>query len=104
MILARRDSRLVDAERDFLRGIAKELGYSRDFYEDILRTLMENKYITEEPLVFTEVSIAEKFLTDGVKLAAIDNNIAEKELSWLKEVADANNISPEQFSSIVTIK
>jgi hypothetical protein len=101
LILARRDRRLAQQEKEFIRIKARDLGFSKDFYEDVLKGLMANKYITEEPIVFSERAITESFLHDGLRLAYSDNDFDEQELAWLKQIAYANGIEEHLFEDIV---
>lgn len=100
VILAKKDNRLFENEKNIIRDVAKRFGFSKDFYEEILKSLLENKYIAESPIVFSNSSIAKLFLTDGFKLAASDNELCENELKWLKEIAKANNIVDDWFDEI----
>ncbi len=102
LILARKDNKLVDNEREIIRGVAKEFGFSRDFYEDTLRTLMSNKYIKDEPFKFSSRDVAEKFLNDGFKLALSDGSFENTELSWLKNFAHLNDIDEPRFQAILS--
>ncbi|MCE1189556.1 MAG: hypothetical protein LWX56_10475 [Ignavibacteria bacterium] len=101
LILARQDKKLASQEKDFIRGIAQRFGFSKDFYEDTLKYLMSNKYIVDEPIHFSEKSIAESFLNDGLELAMSDDDLDTKELAWLKKTAEANQINSEAFENIV---
>jgi DnaJ-domain-containing protein 1 len=101
VILARQDKRLVDNERDVIRDVAQRFGFSRDFYEDVLRNLMANKYIKDDPFRFSSREIAESFLTDGFKLALSDNSFDNTELVWLKSVAAMNEIPEDKFRELL---
>lgn len=100
LILARKDNKLYDSEKEIIRDIAKKLDFNKDFYEEILRNLLANQYIKDEPMKFSDRSVAESFLKDGFKLACSDNDFDEKELRWLKDIAMVNNISDEEFNSL----
>ncbi len=102
LILARKDNRLVDNEREIIRSVAREFGFSRDFYEDTLKTLMSNKYIKDDPFKFSSKDVAEKFLVDGFKLALSDGNITTPEYTWLKNFAYINEIDNPRFHNILS--
>ena len=101
LILASQDRRLVDNERDIIRGVAQKFGFSRDFYEDTLRNLMSNKYIKDDPFKFSSREVAESFLSDGFSLALSDNLMDSAELSWLKKIAAMNEITEENFNDLL---
>ena len=101
LILARKDDMLVDNERDFIRSVARKFGFSKDFYEDVLKSLMTNKYIVDDPIIFSSKQIAELFLDDGIKLAFSDEVMHDNELHWLKVIAKANNIDDKVFESLL---
>jgi len=97
LILARKDDKLVENEKKIIREAAKRLGFSKDFYEDTLRNLMNNKYLVDTPIKFSTTDIAKLFLSEGIELAATDNDLCEKEVTWLKSVAFENDISHDWF-------
>jgi len=101
LILARKDDQLVDNEKNFIRTVAQKFGFSKDFYEDTLKSLMGNKYITEEPIIFSNKQVAELFLDDGFLLAFSDNVMDNEELNWLKIIAKANGIDDEHVESLL---
>ena len=70
-----------------------KLGFSLDFFEESISHLLENKYITEEPLIFSDENIAKSFIEDGLKLAISGDVIGDEELAWLNQTARVNQIS-----------
>ena len=101
LITAKKDNQLAEQEKNMIRHCAQTLGFARDFYEDSLKNLLENKYISEEPILFVEKEIAESFIVDGLKMALSDDSIGSKEIEWLKSVAIKNNIDERWFSEKV---
>jgi hypothetical protein len=101
LILARKDEQLVDDEKNIIRTVAQKFGFSKDFYEDTLKSLMTNKYITEEPILFSSRHVAELFLEDGFRLAFSDEVMHNQELEWLKIIAYANGIEDEYFETLL---
>lgn len=92
LITARKDKQLNDNEIKIIKELAKRLGFSHDFFEETISNLLENKYITEEPIKFSSQDIAESFIEDGLKLALSDNKIGKEELQWLMATAKENSI------------
>jgi hypothetical protein len=97
LITARKDKKLADSEKKIITGIAENLGFAKDFYEEVLHSLLVNKYIDEEPIKFSDVKIAESFLIDGLKLAYSDNKVETAEIDWLRNTAIENGISIKWF-------
>lgn len=95
LITARKDKKLVESEIAIIKKFASRLGFSSDFFEETIKHLLENKYITEEAITFSDKSIAKSFIEDGLKLALSDDVIGKEELIWLNETAKINGIDEE---------
>jgi uncharacterized tellurite resistance protein B-like protein len=100
LITARKDNQLNETEISIIKKLAKRLGFSSDFFEDTITNLLENKYITEEPIKFSQPDIAKSFIEDALKLALADNRVTDNEINWLKETAKANGIDEDLFNTI----
>lgn len=92
LITAKLDKQLTDKEKDIIKGISDKLGFATDFYNETIRGLLSNQYISDEPIRFSDKKIAESFLTDAIKLAYSDGHITETEMNWLSETAKINSI------------
>jgi hypothetical protein len=97
LIVAKKDKQLADSEKRIIRGIAEKLGFASDFYESVLRDLLTNKYIVEDPIRFSNMEIAKSFIDDGLKLAYSDNKVSDIEMNWLLETTIHNNIPENWF-------
>lgn len=97
LITARKDKKLAESEKKIIRRIAERLGFSSDFYEETLRNLLANKYLVEDPIKFSDIKIAESFITDALMLAFSDNKTPSMEIEWLKKTAIENGISLKWF-------
>ena len=95
LITARKDNQLNETEISIIKKFAKRLGFSSDFYEETISHLLENKYITEDPIKFSSQDIAKSFIEDGLKLALSDDNIGNAEINWLKITAKTNGVEEE---------
>jgi len=95
LITARKDNQLNETEISIIKKFAKKLGFSSDFFEESISHLLENKYITEEPIKFSTQDIAKSFIEDGLKLALSDDKIGNAEIHWLKITAKANGVEEE---------
>lgn len=94
-ITAKLDKELTHKEKDILKTISQKLGFASDFYSEVVRSLMTNKYIKPEPIIFSEKRIALSFLEDAIHLACCNNLVTSEEINWLKETAEVNQISKE---------
>jgi tellurite resistance protein len=93
LITAKLDKQLTDKEKDMIKGISDKLGFATDFFNETIRGLLSNQYISDEPIKFSDKKIAESFLSDAIKLAYSDGHISDAELNWLKETAKINSFS-----------
>ena len=103
LITARKDNQLAESEKSIIKQIAMRLGFANDFYEDVIKSLLNNKYITDEPIIFSDKKIAESFIDDGLKLAFSDNKVSDSEISWLRATSEANGIDKKWFEDKMNI-
>jgi len=94
-ITAKLDKELTTKEKDILKKFSDKLGFASDFFDETVRSLLTNKYIFEEPIIFSDQKIANSFLRDAVKLACVNDLITEAEINFLNDTAAANNINKE---------
>ncbi len=92
-ITAKIDKELTGKEKDILKKISDKLGFASDFFHETIRSLLTNKYIIEEPIVFSNLEIAQSFIKDAVKLACVNGLVTDAEINWLKKTADVNKIN-----------
>ncbi len=99
LILTGKD-RVIDArERDLMIRFGRILDFDVRFCEAAMDGLLDNRYITDEPIVFSSRETAECFLRDGIRIALTGSEIHPKELKWLRLVAHANGLSREWLDS-----
>ncbi len=88
--------RIVDPrEREMLLQIGKILDFDKRFCEAAIDDLLQNAYLTGNPVIFSNRQIAECFLSDAVRLALVDEEMHKLEWSWLTDVARGNGITDE---------
>ncbi|MCX8104594.1 MAG: hypothetical protein N3D80_01825 [Ignavibacterium album] len=102
-ITAKLDKQLNQTEKDILKKISDKLGFANDFYEETIRGLLANKYLSEEPIKFSDKKIAESFINDAIKLACADGQVTESETNWLKKTAEINGISSEEVENKIKL-
>ncbi|OGU29158.1 MAG: hypothetical protein A2057_11700 [Ignavibacteria bacterium GWA2_35_9] len=103
LITARKDKKLAESEKKIIREIAERLGFSSDFYEETLQNLLRNKYLIEDPIRFSDIIIAESFISDALKLAFSDNKTPTIEIDWLKKTAAENGITLKWFEEKIQL-
>ena len=92
LLLIRKDKKVTKEEYELMTRIGKILGFDQAFIEESIQEILKNRFISTLPPVFSNRDIAEKFLKDGLIIAASDNEIHYDEENWLCSVADNNNI------------
>lgn len=97
LVLIGRDRIIDRRERTLILQIGTMLDFDIRFCEAAIADLLENKHITDEPILFDEPLIAQCFLRDALRLALIDKEMHSQELSWLKTVARTNKLTDEWF-------
>ena len=95
LLLIGKDKKITDRERDFVHKIGQTLSFDKKFIERAIDELFENKYLGNEPPVFSQKKYAEAFLRDAIKLAFVDNDLSSEEFNWLNSIAVSNCLSNE---------
>jgi hypothetical protein len=79
-------------EKTMFLIIGKHFGFEKEFCENSIEHLLINKYISDNPAVFSTKSAAEFFITDVAKIMLHTNSITEASKDWLQKTAEANKI------------
>lgn len=98
-ITAKLDGELNNQKKEILKEISDKLGFSRDFYEETVRNLMRNKYITEEKIKFSSKEIALSFIEDALTISIASGNLNEKEKHWLNQISEFNQIDSQELKN-----
>lgn len=99
LLLIGKDKKIESSERQILTKIGSALGFEKKFVSDAIRDLLVNKFIVNDPPVFTNQTVAMSFLIDGVKLALADEEMNKNELEFLESTAEKNGIQYQWFSN-----
>jgi len=99
LILAKKDNELSESESKIIRNIAKQLGFSCDFYEETLSNLLSNDYLSEGPVKFSDKNLSLSFIKDGLNLAYSDSSLDDREVEWLRLTAMENEIDSGWFET-----
>ena len=95
LVLAGKDRIIDPRERELMLQFGGVLDFDKRFCEAAIDDLLDNAYITDEPVIFSNRETAECFLRDGIRLALVDEQLHPQELLWLKGVAQANGLKNE---------
>ncbi len=97
LLLARKDNKISHEEQQIILRIGKQLGFEKEFCETTILDVLENTYIEDDPIEFSSKELAEKFLKDGVVIAASGKELHQHEEQWLAAVAEKNRIERDWF-------
>jgi hypothetical protein len=97
LLLIRKDRKITESEIELMKRIGKALGFEKEFCDNAIREVLENKYIVDTPPEFSEKELAIKFIKDGLSLAFSDNEFHRSEEEWLRSAADKNGLELTWF-------
>jgi len=101
LILTRKDNNISKIQKTIILKAGKRLGFSSEFCEEILDTLLFNECLCEEPIKFNSYSVAKSFIADGLKLTCSGKSIIDEELKWLRQAAEINSVDLKWFNEQV---
>lgn len=97
LVLVGKDKEINRNESDLIKKVGNILGFNHDFVDKAIKNFFKNKYIIEEPPVFSNYNFAEIFIKDGIRMALINNVINLDQISWLTTTTIKNNLSKQWF-------
>jgi hypothetical protein len=95
LILLGKEKKLTQDESEMLMQIAKSLGFNSEYADNAIKDFLRNKFIIEDPPVFSDCNFAEIFIRDGMKLALADKILNFDQIDWLSKTALKNNLSKQ---------
>ncbi len=101
LILARKDTNISKIQKTIILKAGKQLGFSSEFCEEILDTLLYNECLCLEPIKFNSCAVAQSFVADGLKLTCSGKSIMDEELEWLWKAAEINSVDLKWFNEQV---
>jgi hypothetical protein len=93
LVLVGKDKEINRNESDLIRKIGNILGFNHEFVDKSIKNFFRNKYIIEEPPVFSNYNFAEIFIKDGIRAALINKVINLDQIKWLETAAMKNHLS-----------
>lgn len=97
LILARKNNHISSIQKTIILSAGKRLGFSSEFCEETLDTILQNHCLCEEPVKFENFTVAQSFIADGLKLSCTGKKITKSELNWLIQSGRLNNVSMSWF-------
>ena len=101
LVLARKDNYISKIQETIILNAGERLGFSSEFCEENLNTLIHNKCLSEDPIKFNSYAVAKSFIADGLKLTCSGKLIIDAELNWLRQAAEINSIDLKWFNEQV---
>lgn len=98
MVLAKKDNHISKIQETIILKAGKRLGFSSEFCQEILNTLLYNECLCEEPIKFNSYAVAKSFIADGLKLTCSGKSIIDAELNWLRQAAEINSVDLKWFN------
>jgi hypothetical protein len=97
LLLIGKDRRITVAETVLMKRIGKALGFEKNFCDNAIQEILDNKFVVDEPPEFSSRELAMKFIRDGLTLAFADDEMHGFEESWMKSAAEKNGLDTEWF-------
>ena len=95
LILVKKDNKICESEKNMTKVFGKHFGFAEKFGEESINTLLENDIISEEPPIFSNMSIAEFFVKESYNIFSQISNIDKRERTWLIATANANKLNAD---------
>ncbi|MFZ0453256.1 MAG: hypothetical protein WAM24_05845 [Ignavibacteriaceae bacterium] len=95
LVLVGKDKEINQNESDLIKKIGNILGFNHDFVDKAIKNFFKNKYIIEDPPLFSNYDFAEIFIKDGIRIALINKVINIDQIKWLETAAMKNNLSKQ---------
>lgn len=93
LLLIGQDHEITSEERTLLLSIGKKLDFEHRFCKTAIDDLLENRFISSDPPVFSKKDLAESFLRDCLRIAYADHQLHPTELDWLERIAQRNGLA-----------
>lgn len=97
LLLISKDRKISEPEIILMKRIGKTLGFEKDFCNQAIQEILENKFVLNEPPKFSTNELAKKFIKDSLMLAGSDNENHISEEAWIESIAKVNGIEIEWF-------
>jgi len=93
LILAKKDNHISQFEESIIYNAGIRLGFSSAFCKEIIKTLLHNECLCDDPIKFVDYKVAQSFISDGLILSSAGKLISPAQLIWLNKSALVNGIN-----------
>jgi hypothetical protein len=97
LLLIRQDRKIAESEILLMKRIGKTLGFEREFCENAIHEILDNKHIPDTTPEFSSIELAKKFIKDGLAIAHSDEEVHPSEEEWLRMTAINNGVDADWF-------
>jgi len=97
LLLISKDRKITGAETVLMKRIGQALGFEKNFCDNAIHEILDNKFVVDEPPEFSTSELAMKFIRDGLTLAGADEETHGFEESWLRSAAEKNGLDAGWF-------
>lgn len=97
LLLIRKDRKTTELEIQLMKRIGSTLGFEREFCDNAIQEILENKFIVDAPPVFATMDLAMRFIKDGFTIAYADTEVHSAEEDWLRLTAEKNGLDETWF-------
>ncbi|MBK6875483.1 MAG: TerB family tellurite resistance protein [Ignavibacteria bacterium] len=97
LLLIRQDRKITESEKLLMKRIGKTLGFEREFCENAIHEILDNKHIPDTIPEFSSIELAKKFIKDGLSIAHSDAEVHPSEEEWLRMTAKENDVDSNWF-------
>ena len=97
LLLIRQDRKITESEKLLMKRIGKTLGFEREFCENAIHEILDNKHIPDTIPEFSSIELAKKFIRDGLAIAHSDSEVHPLEEEWLRQTAMNYGIETSWF-------
>lgn len=98
LLLIGKDHIITEPEKHLMKRIGKSLGFEREFCDNAIHDILENRFIVDTPPEFSSGALAMKFIKDALALAFSDDKLHLAEAEWLRSTAEKNGLDPEWYA------
>lgn len=95
LILAKKKKNVGTTSEISIRHIIKILDFNKEVINGSIKAIMINKYLTEDPLEFSNYNIAKSFLKNCIHIAFSDGSLNFNQVEWMVSAAKKNNLSKQ---------
>lgn len=90
-VIMRKNKSNTNNERIMFSIIGNYFGFSGEFCKESLENLMRNKYLSEEPSLFSNTEVADFFIGDVIKIMDQTKSMSSEAIEWLQHTILVNN-------------